>query len=302
MPLSSEYRIDVLQAYQALVECLNHLKQALALDEQLVAWTQDLPTLLSPIASVSSFRDKAFCILRQLEYLNNQEPREILVCAGFVGASVQTLDSVQALNLSKERFKVAILNLKKGQISLKDKSLNREFDSLLNQRPLSTSNALNRMGLARLHLKQCYRKIPVLHHAPKKISWTWAHTRSIKRISVEQAKTMLLKKQQDQGIQRQLNQVCSLNSQEPLAIVQELAPHLRANILLPDEAGAKNRLMVKGPVPIFFPADTSTPAPLFKPPNEKQNKNANRLIRKDVQLDPEPFLPAIRVHRYYENK
>ena len=299
MPLSSELRIDVLNAYQELINQFSQLNQAMQQDHALVAWLHHLPPYFPRHDQNRHTRDLAYQLIHQIEYLDSQDPREILVCPGFIGASTETLSCVQSLNDAKNAFKEAILRLKEAKLSIKDKKLNQDLEQLLNHRDFNTSRALNRMGLSRLHLKQCYRRIPILPAAPKKISWTWAHTRSIKRISVEQATSLLQKKSnQDQGIQQQLSKLSCLSSNEPLAIVQELAPHLRANIVLPDEAGPKTRIMVKGPIPLFFPATTTTPAPDFKPPIEKQSKNKNRLVRKDVRLDPEPFLPAIRAHRY----
>lgn len=301
MPLSSELKIDVLNAYQNLTVEFQRLEHALQQESHLVAWLHQMPEHFPPALHGYTVRDRAYQLIHQIEYLDKQDPREILVCPGFIGASSTTLEVVRKLNEAKDHFKQAILNLKKAKLTLKDRALNQEFESLLNSRTFNVSRALNRMGLSRLHLKQCYRRLPILPAAPKKISWTWAHTRSIKRITVEEATSLLLKKSnQDQGIQQQLTKVSCLSAQEPLAIVQELAPHLRANIVLPEECGPKTRMMVKGPIPIFFPASAATPAPRFKPPIEKQSKNKNRLIRKDVRLDPEPFLPAIRAHRYLD--
>lgn len=297
MNLSAEQRIDVLNAFLHLQESLKALETALYADEGITAWMQPPPKLLH-VPIDATFRETAYQLISQLEYVENQAPREILVCAGFIGASHNTLEKARLLNEAKEAFKKTILNLKKAKISIKDEALNKAFNSAIKTRSDATASTLKKMGLARLHLKQCYRKIPILPAAPLKISWTWAHTRSIKRISVDEAQSMLMKKTQDAGINNQLSLLSQLPGDETLAIVQELAPHLRANILLPENGDDKTRLMVKGPIPIFFPADTITQTPTFKPPAEKSLKNENRLTRKDARLDPKPFLPAIRAHRY----
>ncbi len=164
-------------------------------------------------------------------------------------------------------------------------------------RNLNTATTLKSVGLARLHLKQCYRKIPILSHSPLKISWTWAHTRSIKKISINKAQEMLLKKGTDAGIEMQIDKLKHLGAFEELAIVQELAPHLRANIVYSIDDKI-HRSMIKGPIPIFFPCTPETPFPQFKPPVKKCDKDQNRSKRSDVRLDPNPYLPAIRAHRY----
>ena len=56
--------------------------------------------------------------------------------------------------------------------------------------------------------------------------------------------------------------------------------------------------MIKAPLPILFPADKNTPLPDYKVCKAKESKNENRIIRVDTKLDPIPFLPAIRAHRY----
>ncbi len=299
--INAELKIDVLNAFSTLQDKLESLGQALDKDQGLTAWMQPAPPLLSYQSTTLNPRPLAFAALSQLEYADQQEPRETLVCPGFIGASQETIDLAQQLNEAKDIFKQAVLRLRQAKGSLKDLNFNDQNTQNNHARNSQLSSSLQKMGLSRLHLKQCYRKIPILKHAPIKISWTWAHTRSIKRITVEQAQRLLQKKSQDSGIQHQLSLLAQVPAHENLAIVQELAPHLRANILLPKDTVAKPRLMVKGPIPIFFPAGSETPAPQFKPPGEKLQKDINRLIRNDVKIDPNPFLPAIRAHRYTIN-
>lgn len=258
----SELRIAVLESFTALQDALTDLSASIKSETHLVSWVP-----------ASDARDGCIQALNQLHYHDQQAPREIIVCAGFIGASASTLALAHKVNAAKDNFKKNILALK------------------------STPVTLAQMGLPRLHLKQCYRKIPILPHNPLKIRWTWAHTRSIKKISVLQAQALLEKKGNDQGILMQIQKLSALPFHEPLAIVQELAPHLRANIVFP-EGKTPHRLMIKGPLPIFFPCELQTPFPDFKPPSEKIAKDKNRCVRSDVRLDPHPFLPAIRAHRY----
>lgn len=276
----SALRQDVLTAYANLQMSLEKLCSAIRMESALLAWVHeesDIPLLIGDL----SVREKAIALLTQNEYLDAQAPREILVLPGYIGASAATLDLLHNVNQSKDQFKKCVLALKAAL-----------------DKPSQLTHAMHAMGFARLHLKQCYRKIPILKLAPLKISWTWAHTKSIKRITIEKAQEMLRKKGEDSGILLQIQKLSALPSNEQLAIVQELAPHLRANIVLNDEN--RTRLMIKGPVPIFFPCDSTTPNPAFKVPQKKSLRDQNRTIRKDVRLDPNPYLPAIRAHRYCE--
>jgi hypothetical protein len=286
----SEIYIDVIQAYEEMQVCLQKLKFALQADAPHMAWLHEAS---QPRLSQLSHRERAYAVISSVEYEDGQAPKEILVCPGIIGASPETLAIVNAVNQAKEKFKQTVLILKRNKINLNEKSFLDSFNSALPQREGNTSKALKKMGLARLHLKQCYRKIPILAEVPLKITWTWAHTRSIRKIDKLKAKALLEKRTKDLGIQQQLQNLDSIATEEPLAIVQELAPHLRANILFPNQ----QRIMVKGPIPIFFPAEHHE-SPIFKPPGQKKDKDKNRVIRADLQIDPELFLPAIHAHRY----
>lgn len=293
---SSELIISVVQSYSNLLQLLDKLSQNIFSDEKLIAWVQEENY---PIFNhgTQRHRERAIALYQQNEYLNEQAPREILVCAGFIGSSENTIKNAIEVNLAKESFKKSIINLRKANISHKEEWLNELFENSLHSRSKETHQTLKSTGLSRLHLKQCYRKIPILHHAPSKITWTWAHTRSIKRILAKDALQLLLKKGQQPRISMQINKLSQIPQSEILAIVQDLAPHLRTNLVFKNENSIE-RKMVKGPVPILFPANDATPFPEFKPPSEKQLKDKERLIRSDVKIEPEPFLPSIRAHRY----
>ncbi len=295
--LNSEYILDVIQSFEALQNALSQLQPKLVeKDSKLPSWFQapvDLPT---PIGLPD--RDAIFGLIRQCEYLDHQKPRDILIGAGIVAASAETLEAIRTLNTAKDRFKTAILALKAAKIPTADPYLCAHFEQVLGKRSEITAHTLGKMGLPRLHLKQCYRRIPILPTRPHRVSWTWANTKAITRISVLEAEQLLLKQGQDAGILSQVTKLKSLPLDTPLAIVQTLAPHLRANIVLPTPTGSTTRLMVKGPVPLFYAFEEHLPLPVLKPAGEKHAKDRNRPVRSDVKLDPEPFLPAIRVHRY----
>lgn len=291
--LNASQQLDVLDAFKALTQSLDVLNNCIRQDVDIVAWAQ---TQDESSTQTADEREKIISVINQLQYHATQTPREIIVCAGFVGASENTLEAARAVNQCKETFKQQILALKAAKLSVNDPPLLSRFSEILLRAP-SVSLTLKNTGLSRLHLKQCYRKIPILDAVPSKISWTWAHTRSIKKISLEMAKVLLEKRGNDTGIDIQLHKLGTLKPNESLAIVQELAPHLRANIVFHTEEGDK-RIMIKGPIPIFFPATHTTPYPDFTPPQQKRDKNKNRHIRSDVKLDPMVFLPAIRAHRY----
>ncbi|MBS0287797.1 MAG: DNA replication terminus site-binding family protein [Proteobacteria bacterium] len=264
-------------------------------ESSLVAWVHD-PLMPNSTFSASEARKKACTILSLLQYQSTQAPREIILCPGFIGASIPTLKLAMQVNECKERFKKSVLALKNDKLLTRNAEFTDKMNSIIT-RHFGQSNVLAQMGLSRLHLKQCYRKIPILEKAPHKISWTWAHTRAIKQITISKAQEMLLKKGTDIGIEIQLSKLSALSPNEMLAIVQELAPHLRANLVFKQNDQVV-RKMIKGPIPIFFPSEPNSAPPLFSAPSEKCEKDKNRLKRSDERLDTVAFLPAIRAHRY----
>lgn len=298
-PLSA-YCIDVIQAFRALQTAMEALHtQLVHRDAALPVWFEPPPQL--PLPPDVSEREKVFIYLTQFEYLSQQLPREILVGPGILGASQATLGSLAQVNTCKQHFKKSVLALKMANASLLQAApLNQAFEDLLNKRHHTTATQLKKMGLARLHLKQCYRLIPCFQQKPERIAWTWANTRSIKRISVTEADGLLCKQGRDGGIDWQRQKLAQLSPKEPLAIVQELAPHLRANLVFKTAQGTHQRKMVKGPVPFFYLVEDEHDCslPYFRAPGSKKSKDKERPIRRDVKLDPTVFLPAIRAHRY----
>jgi hypothetical protein len=294
----TELCIDVINSFKALQRSLQTVTEHVCvLDKDLPAWFQAPPSLAMP--PQASVRQQACILMQQLEYLDTQQPREILVGAGIIAASNETLIALQELNIAKNIFKQSVLKFKAAKIATNHDLISQNFETMLSQRDPEFASNLRRMGLSRVHLKQCYRKIPYYLLRPNKISWTWANTRSIKKVSIPEAETLLRKHTQDAGIERQIRLLQGLDPNEKLAIIQDLAPHLRANLVLPDGCNTK-RALVKGPVPIFYLVDDNLTLPEFNPPGIKRGRNKERVVRNDVKINPEPFLPAIRAHRYYE--
>jgi hypothetical protein len=290
--LESEFRIAILDAISALYTSVSNFTYAIKQDSNLCAWT-DQPQF--SCLQRKDARDQAIAVFEQLEYLDEQDPREIILAPGLLGASVATIEKIRQLNTAKAKFKETVLAFKEAKLSFTD--INKTVEELLNKRHPRTANSLKKFGFSRLHLKQCYRQIPLLEQVPEKVSWTWANTRSIKKITIAQAEKMLHQRGEDYGIQLQLKKLSQLPANESVAIVQELAPHLRTNIVMAhgDEI---QRFMLKGSLPLFFPADSSTALPEFVPPKLKKATSPERERRNDQRIDPTPFLPAIRGFRY----
>ena len=295
----NQLSITALQEFKKLKNALAYTEQFICIkDASLPIWFTPPKNLIFP--ENISIRHQAFLYISQLEYLDDQDPREILIGPGIMAASKETISALEQLNIAKNNFKQAMLNLKKAKISTKNNTLIEGFEKILDKRPDALAISLKRMGLARIHLKQCYRVIPLLYKRPNKISWTWANTRSIKRITIQEAELQLQKNSRNTNLEMQIQKLRSLPNYEKLAIVQNLAPHLRANIVMP-EASSVTRFMVKGPVPFFYLDSSNQPLPDIVPPGEKRKRDKDRPIRQDVKIEKEPFLPEIRAHRYIKH-
>ncbi|MFI4957256.1 MAG: DNA replication terminus site-binding family protein [Gammaproteobacteria bacterium] len=290
-----EYHLAVIDAFGAMCEALSAAEACIEADNHLPGWMQPLE---APPLRHDNIRKQSINLLNQLEYLEGQEGREILLGVGIFAASQKTIDHLHQLNQCKSQFKYAVQNLKCQAIDTDEEALFHAFQALLSQtRHSETEQTLTRSGLSRLHLKQCYRQIPILDARPLKVSWVWANTRSIKRISKTQAIALLNKKGDDPGIQAQIAKVAALPDKAEIAIVQTLAPHLRTNIVM--SAGENTaRHMLKGSLPLFYVHEDGSDLPEIVAPKAVR-KQENRPTRSDVKIDPEVFLPAIRGHLYF---
>jgi len=293
--MESEYRIEIINTLSNLFSALYTATAAIAADHAYAAWT-DKPQFARLVEN--NPRQQAIRVIEQLEYIDEQDPREIILTPGLLAASAKTIEAIQQLNLAKWDFKKAVVAFKEAKLTFDHPELKNSVEELLNKRNTRTARSLKKYGFARLHLKQCYRQIPMLDAIPQKVSWTWANTRSITRISIAEAEKMLRKRGEDYGIQQQLIKLHTLSADESIAIVQELAPHLRTNIVFAKDHDVE-RLMLKGSLPLFFPAEAGAVLPEFRAPKAKAITNPDRERRSDQRLDPVPFLPAIRGYRYH---
>ena len=211
-------------------------------------------------------------------------------CYGLIGIAPAIIPLINQVNESKQAFQKTIQSF--------PQALGHPSE-ILHKRSNQLANSLERAGLARLHLKQCYRQIPVLQHTPIKIGLNWYTSgRSIKKLTIKDAEKKLLK--MDDGkphIQMQLDALARLQPNEYLAQLQEQVPVMRANIIW-QENGEKRRKARNCPLPLFFPLPDNAAFPEHnKPPVEAPNIR-QRQLRSDILIEPDVYLPSLRAHRY----
>ena len=212
---------------------------------------------------------------------------------GLIGVSPELIPILHQLNNAKSHFQQSV------------KKYRDHYGnplSVLHKRAENLNEDLQAAGLARLHLKQCYRQLPVLDSTPDKIQFSWYTSgRSIKKLSTKEAESRLLKMDISQlHIQLQLEALSKIPTSESLAQLQTQVPVMRANIMWKrnEEIIRKAR---NAPLPIFFPLDDKQSFPEYNTPSLAPPETRQRQQRSDQRIDPEPYLPSLRIHRYREN-
>ncbi|WP_286238410.1 DNA replication terminus site-binding protein [Neptuniibacter halophilus] len=209
---------------------------------------------------------------------------------GLIGVDPGLIPLIRQLNQIKQRFQQAVRRFR-------DK--HGEPTPLLYQRACELNQKLQDSGLARLHLKQCYRQLPLLEKRPDKVTFSWyCSGRSLKKLTVAEAEQRLLK--MDTGnthIQIQLAALGRIPQSEPLVQIQQQVPVMRANIAW--KSGEQWLRKARNcPLPVFFPLDATEPFPEYNVPPPTPPEQRKRQLRNDLAIEPEPYLPSLRIHRY----
>ncbi|MDT0500479.1 MULTISPECIES: DNA replication terminus site-binding protein [unclassified Halomonas] len=233
--------------------------------------------------------------LQDVWYQDGQDGRATRAYIGLVAAGDEVMEAVAAANATKAAF--AALTAK---IRDQAPSLIPEAKAVLPFRHPALHDHLRGEGLARVHLKQCWRAIPASEAPLTRVRLAWYSSgRSIKKLTVREAEQKLLTFDSEAPhIRIQLRKLAGIPSGEPLAQVQRQAPLMRANLFYrePLEDGRTRRAMNVA-LPLFVPSpDGRLPdhnLPPLQPPETR-----TRARRRDEKLEDEPFLPSLRVYRY----
>ena len=225
-------------------------------------------------------------------YRDNQDGRETRSRHGLILADPQTQALITEINTNKDQLRVAIRDMK-------ETLGNKEWQLLserLSENLIGFRQNLTNAGLARIHLKQCVRHIPLLNEMPKRVGFSWYNNgRSIKRISIKEAEDKLLNLGADKPhIQIQLERLGQLRSNAKLAQMQTLAPVVRANLVFETHRKAMNV-----PLPLFLPTDNPhADLPSYKDIPLEPPVGRTRQSRDDFQLSDVPLLPSLRIYTY----
>ena len=267
--------------FNALTEQSSQLHQRI-IDETKPGWVVHSDSLQHYRAIAQCYQD--------WWYSGEGDARRTVNYHGLLLASQATINCAKELNKLKTELQQTI------QLLQKDDRL-----TWLNAYPLlipsKQRDSLKQAGLSRLHLKQCYRQIPILEQVPEKIGFSWySNGKSITRVSKQDAYKRLEKLGQGEHIQIQQQKIAALNDSETLAIIQRQAPCVRANIVYKQD-GRTTRKACNSSLP-FLILDNKNALPIFNKIPRKAPAQNTRLQRSDIKIDPIAIAPSIRAHRY----
>ncbi|AZV31850.1 DNA replication terminus site-binding protein [Cobetia sp. ICG0124] len=232
-------------------------------------------------------------------YQDGQDGRVTRPYLGVVAAGPQVIQAVGALNLAKEHLAGLFAELREAypdQLA--------ELKAILPFRHPGLNQHLKGDGLARLHLKQCWRRVPVAEAAVARVRFAWYSSgRSIQRVSVPECEAMLMKLDTEADhVRLQLRLLAGLPSDEILARIQPQAPLMRANLfyrepVLREDGELRTRRAMNVSLPLFLPHDDLR-LPALNQPSPTPPAQRTRARRGDVRIEDTPFLKSLRVHRY----
>ncbi|MGM0986166.1 MAG: DNA replication terminus site-binding protein [Pseudomonadota bacterium] len=282
-----EYRLlaELEQHFDRLVEQTDHLVSTWQASGA-SAWSFESPT-----ADAAWLRQ----VLLDVWYQDGQDGRATRSHVGLVAASDAVMEAVARVNVTKKAFATLLAEIRRATPDLIP-----EIKAILPFRHPALHDHLKGTGLARLHLKQCWRAIPLAEAPVARIRLAWyASGRSIKRLTVREAEQKLLNLDSDAAhVRIQLRRLAGIPDGEPLAQVQSQAPLMRANLFYrePLEDGRSRRAMNIA-LPLFVPSPDGRLPDHNLPPSHPP-ATRTRARRSDERLEDTAFLPSLRVYRY----
>ncbi|WP_016913759.1 hypothetical protein [Vreelandella stevensii] len=281
-------------AYRLLHELDDRFDQLMQAIEQAVSLyeTQPLPMWRFDGLSDPGWLRRA---LLDMWHQQAQDGRETRNYIGVIAADEALLKAFHDVNHAKQAISDWLRHIKQAHPTALSEARQR-----LPRRHPDLDSVLRQSGLARLHLKQCWRLIPLAEAPVARIRFAWYTSgRSIKRISVQEAEQKLLQLDTDAPhVRIQLRKLASLPSQEVLAQVQNQAPLMRANLFYTEPlADGHTRRALNVAMPLVVPAPEGR-LPDIKTPPQTAPIARTRAKRRDEKLESEVFLPSLRVFRY----
>ncbi|MCX2523689.1 DNA replication terminus site-binding protein [Larsenimonas rhizosphaerae] len=234
--------------------------------------------------------------LEDMWYEDGQDGRATRNYIGVVLADDTTLELAMTLNERKDHFGTLV-----GQLRKQSASAVAELKVHLPRRHPAVEAPLEQRGLARLHLKQTWRRLPIAEAPLARLHLSWYTSgRSIKRLTVEQAQEKLAAFNNEAAhIRIQWQKLAALPSDEILAQVQHQAPVMRGNLFFKEPlADGHTRRALNMALPLIIPADHTDRLPLINTPPATPPTHRTRARREDTRIEDDPYIPSLRLYRY----
>lgn len=253
------------------------------------------PCWMLGCATEEASREELLLSLQDLWYLDGQDGRVTRSYIGLVACDEVIWKQLGSVNYCKVTFSRAIEAIRKESPDLLPDARSR-----LVERHPQLHVHLSTEGLARLHLKQCWRQIPGCLTPLQQVRFSWYSSgRSIRRISYKEAVYRLEQMNTEAvHIKLQLQKLAGLPENTPLAQVQNQAPLMRANLFFDNQLpGLPERQAMNVAMPLFILSNNGQ-LPPFNIPSLTPPEKRTRAKRSDALLEDEAFLPSIRVFKY----
>ena len=289
-PIDYQLRHALNEAFEHLIETLEHVIYCFEQGPQKV-WRFD------PSGAYSALSHKEWLrhALLDMWHEDGQDGRETRNYIGLIAADNSLLDAVEIANIAK-----ATLGESLQRIKAYSPTLFGETKTQLARRHPDVEKVLEKTGLARLHLKQCWRRLPTAEASVSRVRFAWYSSgRSIKTLTVREAEQKLLALDTEADhIRIQLRKLAGIPGNEVLAQVQTQAPLMRANLFFTEPLDdGHTRRALNAAMPIFVPS-TDGCLPNVKQPLPTPPEARTRARRRDEKLESDVFLPSLRVYRY----
>lgn len=289
---SSKLIASALDSFELLEKSISFLIDCLLHHGYKIYFHKSKLTELSYPFEPSSDFERLSMAISDLYYRSNEKGVETRKYHAVVICSKESIEAVKSVNLMKKNFSISIREIQNESIH----SLN-EFKECFSQF-VNTRTELRMMGMARVNLNHCYRKIHLFESMPHKIHYsTSRHEKSIVKVSIKEAEKMLLKLKNGYNkthIEIQVKKLSELHSETNLAIVRDKATHSKVNLFY--NTGNSSHLITRKPgIPIFILEDGTLPDVRFTLKNSRKD-----IIkpRSDIKIESEVFLPSISAYKY----
>jgi hypothetical protein len=254
----------------------------------------DYPTWLWKQSDAHAGRRYASQVIQAIDYQDGQDAHHCRAAPGLLGGAPETLAAARAVNHWKQRVRAALAPMVKRTIVVHDPETGKPL-----KRPLDKV-ALAALKHPRFHKRQALRQLVVIDHPVSRATFFWAKLPKIQTIDKVEAIKRLserLERSDSPELRLEWERLQLIGARERLAVVNEPHIHPKVNLVLHTVDGIK-RIPKRGVLPVLYPDQPGAAGPDIRALPDEPPPAGHRLKRSDVQIEAEPYLPSLRIHRY----